>query len=424
MEMYKHQELLLETLTDNDTYGVYWEQRTGKTLPVLLHTLNLMVQGKAESALIIAPKSALGAWKRDMRSLKGVYAKLTEKIDLVHYEIVWRRPKYDRPYDVVIIDECHRIAHRTSKQSKFCRSYTSRSKYRYILSGTPMGQGRLEDLYAQMEFLEEGFFGPYREFEARYLITKTLAGTFVKFVVGYRNKEELLEKVGRKVSSLRLKDVSDMPEDLPDNIIDVDKPNQMINRGVKDMYVKQYDIIIQNPAVQMMKYRQVASGFIIDEKGVTHDVTTNKEQLFGEVLDSILPEKVVVFAEFKHSIDVIEKHLTKKGLRFVTLNGNQKDKEIWTQFQENDDITVIVCNYASANAGIDLYKSHHIIFYQPSLSTLMTEQARSRIKKTDKSQACAYHWLISVSSIEEKIYDQLIKKQDFTLDNMKAWKVR
>ena len=84
---------------------------------------------------------------------------MVKKITLVNYEKVWRRKEYDKQYDIVILDESHKIAHRSSKQAKFCIKYNKRSKYRYILTGTPIGQGRLEDLWSQMEFLIPGFFG-------------------------------------------------------------------------------------------------------------------------------------------------------------------------------------------------------------------------------------------------------------------------
>jgi len=425
MQLYDHQLTLLGKLIENDTFGVFFECRTGKTMPVFLHITNLLMSGKAKSCLVIGPKTALGAWKRDAETFTGNRKTVTKGIHLVNYELVWRRLMYNRQYDIIIVDESHRIAHRNSKQTKFIMKYRDNSKYRYILTGTPLGQGRLEDLYSQMEFLEKGFFGTYAEFEARYCITRQLPGSFVKIVVGYRNKEELLAKVATKVMSFRLSDTnSNLPMDLPDNLVIHQKPNQKINRGVKDDYVEEYDIIIPNPAVRMMKFRQVASGFIIDENKVTHEVSNGKVDAFNELLDQILPEKIVVFAEFKHSIQTISRELDKRGLSYLVLDGNQKDKECWRRFQANPKITVMVCQYGSANAGIDLWTAHHMIFFEPSLSTLMTEQARARIKKVDMTQRCAYHWLLAESSIEKEIYNSLIKNQDFTVDIMNKWKIR
>lgn len=419
-ELYSHQEELLGKLTENSSFGIFFECRTGKTLPTLLHVTNLLMSGKAKDCLIIGPKTALGAWEDEANEFVGKRKRMMDNVHLVNYELVWRRKEYDRPFDVVICDESHRIAHRTSKQTKFIMKYAKRSKYRYILTGTPLGQGRLEDLYTQMEFLEPGFFGKWKEFVARYCVEKQLPGSFVRIVVGYRNKEELLERVSHKVMSFRFCDIrDDMPDDLPDNIIHTPKPNQFINSGVKRMAVEKYDLIIDNPAVQMMKFRQVASGFITDQYGESHHVSDSKIGAFAELLEQILPEKIVVFAEFRYSIDSIKHLLDSMAINYIVLDGIQKDKNCWRRFQEDDNIKVIVCQYNSANAGINLWKAHHLVFYEPTLSTQMTEQARARIRNVDKTQHCAYHWLLSTNSIEEKIYDTLAKKQDFSVDIMK-----
>jgi SNF2 family DNA or RNA helicase len=422
MDLFPHQERLLGTLAENDSFGIFWAPRVMKTLPVCLHATNLIMRGEAESCLVVAPKSALGAWKRDLLRFKGKRAEAGEKFDLINYESVWRRKQYDKHYDIVILDESHRIANRTSKQTKFCLKYNKRSKYRYILSGTPIGQGRLEDLYTQMEFLFPNFWGPYREFEARYCITRQLPSTFVRIVVGYRNKEELLSRVTPYVSSLTLDDIADLPTDPPDNIVVCPRPNQFIQSGVKEGYVKEYDILIPNPVVKLAKLRQVASGFIIDEKGETHTIAKTKRIAFGELLDEIgSEEKFVVFCEFKHSVKEIRDEISKRQLPHAVLDGSQADKEIWRWFQEKEHMRGIVCQYRTANAGIDLWTARHMIFYEPSLSTQMIEQARNRIKTAVNPRPSQYHWLIAKDTVELKIYKQLRKHKDFTIDCMSEW---
>jgi len=421
MELYPHQEKLLETLAENDFFAIFWQCRVMKTMPVALHMTNLIMQGKAEDGLVIAPKSALGAWKRDFLKFRGKRKEASKKIKLVNYELVWRRKVYDKPFDIVVLDESHRTARRTSKQSKFCLKYNKRSKYRYILTGTPIGQGRLHDLWAQMEFLMPGFLGKYKNFEDYYCITRQLPNTFVRIVTGYRHKEELLKKIAPHVSFLKLIDIADMPDDLPDNLVVCPASNPSVQKGVQNDYVAKYDILIPNPVVKLAKLRQVASGFIIDEQGVTHVISDHKQKTFGELLDEIGNEKIVIFCEFKNSIRCASVELAKREISHLTLDGRQKDKEIWKMFQEQDHIKAIVCQYQTANAGIDLWKARNLVFYEPSLSTLMTEQSRERIKKAIDPQPCAYHWLLTKNSVELKIYKQLRKHKDFTLDCLEEW---
>ena len=167
-----------------------------------------------------------------------------------------------------------------------------------------------------------GFFGNYREFEARYCVTRQLPGTWIKIVTGYRNKDELLDRVRKYASSLTLDDIADMPDDPPDNIVICPQPNKFIQSGVKKGVVQEYDMIIDNPAVKLMKLRQVASGFIIDEQGETHIISDTKRFAFGELLDEIGDEKVVIFCEFKASIRSVYRSLSRdRSLPMLYLTG-------------------------------------------------------------------------------------------------------
>lgn len=421
MELYPHQERLMEVLAEKDAFGVFWQPRVMKTLPMALHITSLMLSQKAQSAIVIAPKSALGAWRRDFALFKGKRGEVAKKIKLVNYEKVWRRKEYEEQTDIVVLDESHKIANRTSKQSKFCLKLGKKAKYRYELTGTPMGQGRVQDLWSQMEFLKPSFLGTYRQFEDEYCILRQLPNSYVKIVVGYRHKEELLKKIKPYVSFLTLKDIADMPDDMPDNIVICPQPNKRIQSGVRDDYVKEFDIIIPSPIVKLGKFRQVASGFIKDEDGVTHIISDTKRFAFGELLDEIGDEKIVVFCDFIASIQSCKQELIKRGISHLVLDGRQQNKEIWKLFQEEDHIKVIVCQYQTANAGIDLWKARNMIFYEPSLSTLMVEQSRERIKKAMNPEPCFYHWLIAKDTVELKIYKQLLKHKDFTTKCLTEW---
>ncbi len=421
MKLFPHQERGLEVLSENPAFGFFWKPRVMKTLPVALHMTNLIMSGEAEGAIVVAPKSALGAWKRDFCTFKGKRFEATKKIKLVNYEKVWRRKEYENGADIIVLDESHKIANRKSKQSKFIKKIGRKAKYRYILTGTPMGQGRLQDLWNQMDFLIPNLLGKYSDFESKYCITRQLPNTFVKIIVGYRNKEELLDIIAPYVSFLTLDDIAEMPEDMPENIVVCPQPNKFIQAGIKNDYVKEYDIIIPNPAVKLAKLRQVASGFIKDEDGETHIVSDTKRFAFGELLDELGDEKIVVFCDFIQSIKNADLELSRRGISHIILDGRQKNKEIWKMFQEEDHIRAIVCQYQTANAGIDLWKADNLIFYEPSLSTQMVEQSRERIKRAKEPKPKYYHWLIAKNTVELKILKQLEKHKDFTLDCMEEW---
>ena len=124
-------------------------------------------------------------------------------------------------------------------------------------------------------------------------------------------------------------------------------------------------------------------------------------------------KKLVIFAEFKHSIATIEKLLQKLNISFITLDGAQKDKTIWRQFQTDKKIRIIVCQYQTANAGIDLFASDTIIYFEPTLRSVVLEQSRDRIHRKGQTRACSYIHLLTKGTVEVDIYRALANYADF-----------
>ena len=360
----------------------------------------------------MAPLSTLGSWKRDLDKLSPLRQRLASKITLINYDKIWRREEYQRPWDCIVLDEAHAIAHRTSKRSKCLLKLAKDAPYRYLLTGTPQSNGRLEDYYSLMEFLEPGLLGSWREFTAHYTVERRLPGSFVNIIVGYRNQEELLEKVGNYSFRVMKRDCLDLPDKLPDEVILCElKEKAKYKQAMKD-FIEEFDMTIGNPLTKVMKLRQISSGFVFDDYGDLHALKCDKLARLEEIITSI-EGQVVVFCEFQYSIDAISALLDKKKINYVTLDGRQKDKTIWRQFQTDGNIKVIICQYLTANAGIDLFASSHMVFYEPNLSTTVISQARDRIHRIGQSQPCSYYWLITEGTIEEEIYKRLAEKTDF-----------
>jgi SNF2 family DNA or RNA helicase len=64
--LYDHQKVALEYLRLYEGFALFHEQGLGKTLVALTHIARLALAGEIESALVIAPKAAMGAWSRDI----------------------------------------------------------------------------------------------------------------------------------------------------------------------------------------------------------------------------------------------------------------------------------------------------------------------------------------------------------------------
>ena len=421
MQLYEHQKEALELLSEHDQFALFAEQGTGKTLAILFHVTNLFMSGEIENCLIVCPASVKGSWERDIEKLPLRRRKHTSNIEVVSYDLVWRRESYDRAWDCIVLDESHCIAARSSKRTKFLHKLKTRSKYRYILTGTPMHNGHYEDYWSQMDFLAPGILGTYREFCAHYTVERQLPGTYVKIIVKYRNVEELLDKIGHLAYYVDKASCLDLPELLPPQIIDCDLKEKRNYKQALKSFIEDYDMNIGNPMSIIIKLRQLCSGFLIDDYEELHELKCEKIKVLDELLDS-LSSKVVIFAEFTYSLEQIHKLLDKKKIKYLTLDGRQKDKTIWRKFQSDDSIRVIVCQYRSANAGIDLFAANNMIFYEPTQSSTVVDQAMARIHRNGQTRNCSYYWLLTKDTVEHDIYERVTNGIDFNTDALKTFR--
>ncbi len=149
IKLYQHQEKALELLTYNNAYALFMEAGTGKTLVMLFHIYNLFQGGEIENCLIISPAAVKDAWYRDIEKLPKTKREVLNKIEVVSYDTVWRQEKYWHTWDCIVLDESHCIASPSTKRTKFIKKLKKDSKFRYILTGTPIHNKKLEDYLNQ-----------------------------------------------------------------------------------------------------------------------------------------------------------------------------------------------------------------------------------------------------------------------------------
>lgn len=416
--LYNHQKLALEYMRLNDSFALFMEQGVGKTLPTLCRILDLLKSGDIENALIVAPKATLGAWYRDMELFEPHEKSVLQRgITVINYDSVWRKNKgFDRPWGCIVLDESHKIKNRTSRRASFLLKLSLKSKYRYILTGTPISNGQLENIWSQFAFLKpvlikgrvaSEIFGTYRQFEDRYCVLNQWWKPYK-----YLRVDELQEIIAEHSYRVTKAECTDLPEKLPDEIYDIELKEKTLYKELhKTSAIEDMDVLAENPLARMTKLRQICSGFLNTGKEI-YELKCEKPEVLEDFLDG-WGKKLVIFCEFKHSIKVVSDLLTRLKIKHVILDGEQKNKQIWREFQNDPKIQVIICQYQSASMGIDLYAADTMIFYEPTLSSNTLEQAKDRIHRIGQQNKCSYIHFITKGTIEEAIYEALKRYSDF-----------
>jgi len=429
IKLYDHQKEIYRLLADHPYFAIFAEQGTGKTLAMLLHICRLLRAGDIKSALVICPKAVRGSWKQDKEKLGPLDRLLLERhLTVTTYDLIWRRAELDREWDLICLDESHFIKNRTSnrysgqirtvtdpqtgkrKRQRITRGIgqISRSaKYRYIMTGTPIGNSHWEEIWAQFDFLDPAILGKYSAFEKRYCLLNQYFKPWK-----YLHVEELKEIIRAYSYTVKKADCLDLPDKLPPERYTLELKEKKLYKEMLKNYIEELDIEAKNPLARMTKLRQMCSGHIRDDAGRIHRIKCEKAQTLAEFLDN-WEKKLAIFCEFRESITDVTAVLGRHRVPYVVLDGAQKDKSVWKRFQKDPSIQVIVCQYRTASTGIDLYAADTILFYEPTLSSQTFEQACDRIHRVGQTQKCSYILLETEGTVETKIWDALMRYRDF-----------
>ncbi len=119
-------------------------------------------------------------------------------------------------------------------------------------------------------------------------------------------------------------------------------------------------------------------------------------------------------------IDIMERHLKKQGVDFVTLTGASQNRgEIITSFNEDPDCRVILASLKAGGTGIDLISGSVVIHYDRWWNAAKEDQATDRVHRIGQKRVVQVFKLVTQGTLEEKISAIIDKKRDLMDDVIK-----
>lgn len=390
----------LQMLLSKGGFGLFMEQRTGKTLTALWTMKDLNVK----HLLIICPKRALPVWKYELQRVPDFHP----RVELLNFEQVWRHEPelLKTKFDSMIIDESHRIKERGSKQSKSCWKLAKRIGLRLILTGTPQGNG-VQDLYSQFKVINPELWPTWGAFEDRFLILESLelpGRPSFKKIVGYKNLEEI-EQVLLKYSCRVTRAEIEKPKPIRIKKYQV-KLTPETRKHYRELEKKLVTLVndkeVTTPIIltQGLRLHQLCGGFLTDDEGISHKIGTEKLDVLKSILS--FDKNWVVVARFLKEIDSIKELGISLGMSTQEISGRQ-------QFDPNlrPQLTIL---QPQSGLAIDLSYASDLVIFSQDYSYLNFAQFKDRIIKLG-GQAPTYHFLLVENSMDEIIYETVSQKK-------------
>ena len=287
---YEYQKYAKDFILKHDISALMLDMGLGKTVITLTAIRELIIKGKVNKVLVIAPlrvarstwPSEIAKWEH-LKDLSYSIAVGTEKernvalkknvdIHIINREnVVWLVENYPFDYDMVIIDELSSFKSYTAKRFKALLKVRRNVKRIVGLTGTP---GDLMNLWAEFRLLDFGErLGRYiTQYRDNYFVPdKRNAQVIFTYKIKPGAEEVIYRKIADITMSMKAVDYLDMPEKITNVVkVELDREEWNTYEALKDeMVVNLTDtetIDAMNAAVLSGKLLQMANGAIYNDE--------------------------------------------------------------------------------------------------------------------------------------------------------------
>ena len=423
---FEHQKTTSEFLVNNRKAFCFNEQGTGKTASVIWAVDYLMQLGLVKRVLVICPLSIMkSAWQQDLfkfaihRTVSVAYGAAKKRKEIVNagseFVIInfdgvgiVKKEIMDGNFDLVVVDEASAYKNNKTERWKDLRDLMKVIKGLWMLTGTPAAQSPV-DAYGLARLVNPNAVPLYVSHFKDQVMYKVSDFRWVP----RPEAKTIVHKALQPAIRFEKKDCLDLP---PVTFVDRDAPltpQQLVYyKQLKQEMLIEADgeeISAVNAAVKINKLLQISGGAVYTDTGeVLEFDVSSRLKVVHEVVDET-SNKVLVFVPFTHTIELLQKYLTKHGITNEIINGSvsvNKRTDIVTHFQNNPQPKVLIIQPQAASHGLTLTAADTIIWYAPCTSVETYLQANARIDRPGQVNAMTIVHL-SGSQVERRMYSLL-----------------
>jgi len=460
LKPFDHQIDALEFGWDRPEFGLFMEMGTGKSKVLIDNMGMLYLDGQIDFALVIAPKGVYRNWvakeipehmsddiphrvirwvsgpnkkqKEEMRSVQDKFEGLTIFVMNVESYSSLKGQKAGAwmaralgARGMIAIDESTTIKNHKAKRTKSLMKIAAGFKYRRLLTGSPVTKSPM-DIYSQCEFLRPGLLGfeSYYAFQGRYAVVqrRTMGAAAFQQIVGFRNLDELTQRIDMFSFRVLKKDCLD----LPDKIYTARYVGMTTQQFEMYEQIRRHAMVLLDsgemstaPAVitQMLRLQQIMSGHLKTDEGDMLYFPSKRMDALEEIINEH-DGKAIIWSRFRYDIISITEMLNKKFGQgcAVSYFGDTSDDDraaAVVNFQDpNHPLKFFVGNPATAGYGLTLTEANLVVYYANDFNLETRIQSEDRAHRIGQKNNVTYIDLICEGSIDERIVKALRTKID------------
>ncbi|KAB2880510.1 ATP-dependent helicase [bacterium] len=410
----------------------------GKTIEAGLIAKELIERNLAKNILILTPASLVGQWQDEMLVKFGEHFTIPEKPD--H----WREPRIiasidlakrneaanivlSREFDLLIVDEAHRLKHRGTIGFKFVNKI--KKKYVLLLTATPV-HNDLTELYSLITILKPGLFGTIRSFKRKFMMKEDPRlpnnEDQLKHILNEVMIRNRRDKVGISLPPRRAAvyylELSETERELYNEVTNYVR-EEFRKETSFEVHILSLITLQREVCSSPQATRHTLQNFL---KRSYPEKTKEKLLYFVRLCESIpmsrkskatieilkkFPDKTIIFVEFIDTMKQLKMELEREGFSVELfhggLAGTQARKEAIEQFRTKKQILI---STQAGGEGLNLQFCRQIINYDLPWNPMRVEQRIGRVHRLGQEQEVFVFNLSVQETIEARILELLNNK--------------
>lgn len=338
-------------------------------------------------------------------------------------------------FNTVIGDEIHRIKDPSAKVTRAFKAATGKAKYRFGLSGTPIADSPA-DYYSILNWLYPEAYPSKSKFIRRYCET-------VDEYYGPPSVVGILDKMKEEFFGSIDPFLRRMPKELilpflPPIVrqrreVEMNPKQRKAYNQLRDTMIAELDsgdtVITTTPLTRLNRLQQFAAAYAEVEYIEVLDAKTNSMvekavvkltepsstiSAFMDDIEGFGDESVVVFAQSKQVINLLANRMTKAGIDYGLITGDQdpNERQMYMDAFQAGHIKFILCTIQAGGTGITLTKASVMVFLGRSYSNIDNTQAEGRGHRFGSQQHDSVYIIdyVTKDTVQEGVFDALEAK--------------
>ena len=313
----------------------------------------------------------------------------------------------DGTIGMIVCDEVHKMKNPTSQQGKAFLKLQADTMI--AMTGTPLMNTPL-DIYIILKWLgyEKHAFYSFKKHHC-------IMGGFGDYeILGYKNLDELEDRLDSIMLRRRKDDVLDLPEKTYiDEYVELSaKQKQIYDEVTAEVKMNIDQIkIAPNPLAALIRMRQ-ATGYtgILSSKVQESAKLDRMEELVQEAVDN--GKKVVIFSNWTQmTLPIYNRLAVKYKGTYITgeVDSDQRQEHV-VRFQTDDDCKFIVGTSGAMGTGITLTAGTVVIFLDHPWNRALYDQCVDRTHRVGQKNNVTIYNIMAKDTIDERIWNIVNRK--------------